>query len=186
METKQDPYPWIPNHSRLLYRDDNDDILLFHVSSPENIEKIMEGGFINKRSKKGVPGIGITYEHEKAGVWLANVPPITLCSIDSYAFREDDAWVSVTISEADIEKHGEHWLDESWPTYQWLFEAEFLNKMPIQQIGFEKVLAYRGRKVVEYCVEEMENLGFSAENEFLQTARRVRNRLIAMESAMSD
>jgi hypothetical protein len=117
---------------------------LYHVTTPEILPLILEGGFKDHASRKGIPGLIVTHQFEP-GVWLADVPPITVISVDQYAGRKDEAWIEVMATEEFYRQHmlGNEWQDESWPTRQWLVPAEFVNQLRMREVPLVEVLTLR-------------------------------------------
>lgn len=116
---------------------------LYHVTTPKNVTPILRDGFKDSSARKGA--IGITTWQFEPGVWLANVPPITVISVDQYMGHEDEAWIELLVDDAFYADHmrGHEWQDASWPTRQWLIQAADVNKLPRREIALVDVLRLR-------------------------------------------
>jgi hypothetical protein len=115
----------------------------YHVTTPENLPLILEGGFKDHAATRGILDI-ITHQFEP-GVWLADVPPITAISVDQYFGHSDEAWIEVMATEEFYWQHmrGNEWQEESWPLRQWLIPAVAVNTLPRREIPLVEVLAMR-------------------------------------------
>ena len=79
---------------------------LYHVTTPEILPLILEGGFKDHPSRKGIPGLIVTHQFEP-GVWLADVPPITVISVPSSRVPSSPGFLAANAElQADHQRYG--------------------------------------------------------------------------------
>jgi hypothetical protein len=115
----------------------------YHVTTPEFAPVILTEGFKDHAAQKGIFDT-VTWQFDP-GVWLADVPPITVISVDQFLGHADEAWIAVQVSASGFNTHfrGNEWQDQSWPTRQWLVPAAVVNRFPRHEVPLVDVLRIR-------------------------------------------
>lgn len=86
---------------------------LYHVTERANVVRILCDGFNASEARKSALGIG-AYRYP-SGVWLADVPPITVLAVDQWMGHVDEGWIEVIATPEFYHQHiiGNEWADET-------------------------------------------------------------------------
>jgi hypothetical protein len=116
---------------------------LYHVTERANVALILRDGFNASEARKSALGIE-TYRYP-SGVWLADVPPITVLSVDQWTGHADEGWIEVIATAEFYYQHmlGNEWNDASWPTRQWPVSDIGVNALVRREVDLVEVLRMR-------------------------------------------